>query len=149
MHPYATNNELSHMYDWTFAKRRLQIQLGGYRDDPYKHFIRKQGDPGRAVHLDASGVWQVRCALYEDSAALSWGSTATYHFRVEWEPSRRGQTWLRIYRDGALVLATSPVRALTRPAAGACASAPATGTRARTPPSGRSTATSGCTTALA
>src|SRR5687768_4286354 len=37
----AEKNELSHMYDWTFGGADVNYN-GGYRDDPYKQFLRKQ-----------------------------------------------------------------------------------------------------------
>ncbi len=96
----STKNELSHMYDWTFGNADYQYN-GGYRDGPYKHFIRKQCDPGKERTCEL--LWQVSpCSHEPDSGALSWSSTATYRFRVEWEPVG-GNTVARIYRDSTLL----------------------------------------------
>jgi hypothetical protein len=96
----STKNELSHMYDWTFGNADFQYS-GGYRDDPYKHFIRKQCDPGKEYTCEM--LWQAAgCSSEPDSGGLAWSSTATYRFRVEWEPSG-SDTVARIYRDSTLL----------------------------------------------
>src|SRR5687768_3950505 len=41
--------ELFHMYDYTFGNADANYN-GGYRDDPYKHFVRKIGTLGGATN---------------------------------------------------------------------------------------------------
>jgi len=100
-------SELFHMYDHTAGNADANYS-GGYRENPFKHFIRKIGALD-APKVDAMEVvWQVRPDYVEpDTARLSWASDTTYHFREEWGPDDAGQSVLRLYRDGVLLLTTS------------------------------------------
>jgi hypothetical protein len=99
---FNSKNELSHMYDYTFNNADFSY-APGYRDDPFKQFIRKQCESGKTDTLEL--VWQT-CAggtgLEEDSSALSWDVNATYTWRTEWDLSG-GNSVVRIYRNGTLV----------------------------------------------
>lgn len=99
--------ELWHMYDYTFGNADINYN-GGYRDDPYKHFIRKTDclDTARVNSMEI--VWQIQPNFNEpDTAQLSWDPARTYRFREEWGPDGAGSSVLRLYRDGALLLTTS------------------------------------------
>ena len=99
--------ELFHMYDYTVGDSDINYN-GGYRENPFKHFIRKIGclDTAKANAMEI--VWQIRPNYVEpDTARLSWSSNTTYHFREEWCPDGAGNTTLKVYRDGVLLLTTS------------------------------------------
>jgi hypothetical protein len=99
--------ELFHMYDYTWNNADTSY-APGYRDDPYKHFIRKTGclDTARVNSMEI--VWQILPNFHEpDTAQLSWDPNTTYHFREEWGPDGAGNSVLRLYRDGTLLLTTS------------------------------------------
>jgi Big-like domain-containing protein len=99
--------ELWHMYDNTFNNADISY-APGYRDDPYKHFIRKTDclDTARVNSMEI--VWQIQPNFVEpDTAQLSWDPATTYHFREEWGPDGAGNAVLRLYRDGLLLLTTS------------------------------------------
>jgi len=99
--------ELWHMYDYTFNNADISY-APGYRDDPFKHFIRKTDclDTARVDSMEI--VWQISPNYTEpDTARLSWDPTTTYHFREEWTPDGAGNSVLRVYRDGALLITTS------------------------------------------
>jgi len=93
-------NELSHMYDYTFGNADVNYS-GGYRDGPYKQFIRKQCYSPKERTLEL--LWKIGDNYFEDdSGALAWNVGATYRFRNVWEPVG-GNTVLYTYRDGALI----------------------------------------------
>jgi Big-like domain-containing protein len=99
--------ELFHMYDYTFGNSDINYN-GGYRDNPYKHFIRKTDclDTARVNSMEI--VWQISTNFVEpDTAQLSWDPAITYHFREEWGPDGAGNAVLRLYRNTTLVLTTS------------------------------------------
>ncbi len=99
--------ELFHMYDYTFGSSDINYN-GGYRENPFKHFIRKIGGLDTAKVNAMEIVWQIQPDYVEpDTAKLSWNSNTTYHFREEWCPDGAGNTVLKVYRDGALLLTTS------------------------------------------
>ncbi len=100
-------SELFHMYDHTVGSADGNYG-GGYRDNPFKHFIRKIGSLD-AAKVDAMEiVWQIRPHYEEpDTARLSWASNTTYHFREEWGPDGAGKSVLKLYRNGELLLTTS------------------------------------------
>lgn len=103
----ADKVELFHMYDYTFGNSDFNYN-GGYRDNPFKHFIRKTDclDVPRVNSMEI--VWQIAPNYQEpDTAQLSWGPNTTYHFREEWGPDGSGNALLKVYRDGALLLTTS------------------------------------------
>ena len=116
--------ELFHMYDHTAGEADVNYTsgTGGYRDNPFKHFIRKIGalDAAKADAMEI--VWLIRPRHEEpDTARLAWDPAATYHFREEWGPdgagpaevaqvgnlSSRGRSVLKLYRDGQLLITTS------------------------------------------
>jgi hypothetical protein len=98
-------SELFHMYDYTFAN--ADTNYGGYRDNPYKHFVRKIGAAGGTTDA-LELLWQIAPNYDEpDTAALSWDPNTTYHFREEWGPDGAGNSVLRSYRDGVLLRTTS------------------------------------------
>src|SRR5687768_3125430 len=93
-------NELSHMYDFTFGNAD-NVYAPGYRDNPYKEFIRKQCEAGKENRLEI--VWAASGNFLEDdSSALSWSAGTTYHWRIEWE-NTGGNAVHRVFRNGALV----------------------------------------------
>jgi hypothetical protein len=99
--------ELWHMYDYTFNNADISY-TPGYREDPFKHFIRKTGclDTARVNSMEI--VWQILPNEVEpDTAQLSWNPATTYRFREEWGPDGAGNSFLRLYRDGTLLLTTS------------------------------------------
>ena len=103
----ADKSELFHMYDFTFGNSDINYN-GGYRDNPFKHFIRKTGilDAARVNSMEI--VWQILPNYNEpDTAQLSWNPATTYRFREEWGPDGAGNSVLKLYRDGALLLTTS------------------------------------------
>ena len=99
--------ELWHMYDYTFNNADTSY-APGYRDDPFKHFIRKTGclDTARVNSMEI--VWQIVPNYVEpDTALLSWDPATTYHFREEWGPDGAGNSVLKLRRDGVLLITTS------------------------------------------
>jgi hypothetical protein len=99
--------ELFHMYDYTFGNSDINYN-GGYRDNPFKHFVRKIGCLDAAKVNAMEIVWQIQPNYVEpDTARLSWSSNTTYHFREEWGPDGEGNAVLKVYRDGVLLLTTS------------------------------------------
>src|SRR4030095_6264816 len=97
--------EIFHMYDYTVGDSDANYN-GGYRDNPFKHFIRKIGCVGGSV--DAMElVWKIGDAYMEpDTQVLSWNPATTYRFREEWEPAG-GNSRLRTYRNGALIMSVT------------------------------------------
>ncbi|HKX60961.1 MAG TPA: Ig-like domain-containing protein [Verrucomicrobiae bacterium] len=99
--------ELWHMYDYTFGNADINYN-GGYRDCPFKHFIRKTGclDTVRVNSMEI--VWQIQPNYVEpDTTVLSWDPATTYRSREEWGPDGAGNSVLRLYRNGTLILTTS------------------------------------------
>ena len=97
--------ELFHMYDYTFGDSDANYN-GGYRDNPYKHFVRKIGCLSTSV--DAMElVWKIGEEYVEpDSKVLSWDPAANYRFREEWG-TEGGNSVIRTYRDGVLLTTMS------------------------------------------
>src|SRR6185503_6877784 len=82
----ADKVELFHMYDYTWNDADNSY-APGYRDDPYKHFIRNTDclDTARVNSMEI--VWQIQPNFEEpDTAQLAWDPATTYHFREEWGP---------------------------------------------------------------
>jgi len=99
--------ELFHMYDYTWNNADNSYSPG-YRDDPFKQFIRKTDclDTARVNSMEI--VWQILPNFNDpDTAQLSWDPNTTYHFLEQWGPDGAGNSVLKIYRDGGLVLTTS------------------------------------------
>src|SRR5437867_11586930 len=99
--------ELFHMYDYAYGNADINY-TGGYRDDPYKHFIRKT-DCLDTVRVDSMEiVWQIAPNYTEPDTARLYGQPdATYHFRAARGPDGAGNAVLRVYRDGVLLITTS------------------------------------------
>ena len=97
--------ELFHMYDYTYGS--ADTVYDGYRNGPYKHFIRKiacQGGTVDALEL----VWLIAPNYLEpDTAVLPWDPNTTYVFREEWGPDGAGNCVLKTYRDGVLLRTTT------------------------------------------
>jgi hypothetical protein len=96
--------ELFHMYDYTWNNSDSNY-APGYRDNPYKHFVRKTGCLD-AARVDAMEIlWLIGPNYLEgDSPVLAWDTNRTYLFRQEWKPDGAGGSTLRTYRDGTLIL---------------------------------------------
>src|SRR5687768_12917160 len=78
--------ELSHMYDYTFANSDTQYGDPGYRNNPYKHFVRKTGCLGSYNNtIDSCELlWAIDPNYVEpDTPVLSWNPATTYRIRVE------------------------------------------------------------------
>ncbi|MDO8588390.1 MAG: hypothetical protein Q7T82_15285 [Armatimonadota bacterium] len=100
--PWPMNgaNELFHMYDYTFNNSDY-VYSGGYRDNPYKMFLRKCGCGYGANTNAMKVVYGVLSNVYEDyTSILAWNPAQNYHFSVEWGPDGNGNTVIRVYRDG-------------------------------------------------
>jgi hypothetical protein len=98
--------EIFHMYDYTFGNSDVNYN-GGYRDNPYKHFVRKIGAIGGTTNA-LELVWQILPEYHEpDTPVLSWNPATNYHFREEWGPDGLGNSVLRTYRDGTLLRTTT------------------------------------------
>lgn len=105
---FEDKSELFHMYDWTFDN--ADTNYGGYRNNPFKHFIRKTGAadtrPGKTDSLEL--VWQIGSNYMEpDTSVLAWDPTVTYRFREEWGPDGAGNCLIRTFRDGVLIMEMS------------------------------------------
>lgn len=99
--------ELFHMYDHTVGDAD-RTYSGGYRDNAFKHFIRKIGTLDAAKTDAMEILWQIRPHYEEpDTVRLAWDPNTTYRFREEWGPDGKGQSMLKVYRDGKLLLTTS------------------------------------------
>jgi len=99
----AQKAELANMYDWTFNNSDTKY-WGGYRENPYKHALRKQCRPDRPTKK-LEILWKINENHKEDDAGnnLTWNPNHTYHWRVEWEPDGQGNTNVRTFRDGVQV----------------------------------------------
>jgi len=98
----ADKNEIFHMYDWTYQS--ADTNYGGYRNNPYKHFIRKTNvlDPARMDSLEI--VWAAAGSYVEpDTQILSWNPAVTYRLKEEWYQDGAGSTVFNTYRDGVLI----------------------------------------------
>jgi hypothetical protein len=103
----ADKGELFHMYDWTFED--ADHNYGGYRNNPYKHFIRKTGvlddRPGRTDALEM--LLAITGNVEEpDTQVLSWDPAVTYRFREQWGPDG-GNTTIDTWRDGVRIMRMS------------------------------------------
>ena len=90
------------MYDHTYASSDTSYNPG-YRDNPYKHFVRKQGCIDLAP--DRMKIVLKIAEAFEEpgSAPLTWDGAREYLFREEWGPDGSGNCVMRLFRDGALV----------------------------------------------
>jgi hypothetical protein len=96
-------NELFHMYDWTY--NNADTNYDGYRNGPYKHFIRKTNlaDPGKTNSMEM--LLKITSDEIEpDTSQLSWDPGRTYRFREEWGPDGAGRCVFRVYRDGVQIM---------------------------------------------
>jgi hypothetical protein len=99
--------ELFHMYDHTVGNAD-RAYTGGYRDNAFKHFVRKIGSLDGAKANAMEILWQIRPNYEEpDTARLPWDTNTTYHFREEWGPDGAGKSVLKVYRDSRLLITTS------------------------------------------
>ncbi len=95
-YPLWDKSELFHMYDYTVGNSDNQYG-GGYRDNPYKVYVRKIG-PWSRTSPDAKNrklelVWLIQRDYVEpDSQTLGWNSAETYKFHIEWAPTIYGTT---------------------------------------------------------
>lgn len=100
-------DELFHMYDYTYLNS--DTDYSGYRDNPFKMFIRKQGCvAGKPDALE--NVWKVNntpadCEI--DSSVIGWTPCGGYRFRVEWGPDGSGNTYMKVYRNSVLLTTQS------------------------------------------
>ena len=93
-------NEHFHMYDYTWYNSDYGY-APGYRDNPYKMFVRKSGVNDGAKNNSCEVVYSTPSDFLEtDSGVLSWNSSTNYKIRVEWGPEG-ANTRLTLYRDGA------------------------------------------------
>src|SRR6185436_12566480 len=86
--------ELFHMYDYTWNNSDNSY-APGYRDNPYKHFVRKTDclDTARVNSMEI--LWLIGANYLEgDSPVLSWNTNNTYLFREEWAPDGAGNSTL-------------------------------------------------------
>jgi hypothetical protein len=103
-------SELFHMYDYTWHNSDVQYGDPGYRNNPYKHFVRKNGCLASYNNtVDAMEIlWAVMPEYREpDTPVLTWDPARTYRLRMEWGPDGAGNSALKIYRDGNHLLTTS------------------------------------------
>lgn len=78
--------ELFHMYDYTYANSDTNY-APGYRDNPYKHFIRKTGCLDTAKTDSFELLLKIEDEYTEpDSSVMTWDENSTYLIREEWEP---------------------------------------------------------------
>ncbi|MDO8588394.1 MAG: NBR1-Ig-like domain-containing protein [Armatimonadota bacterium] len=97
----TSKDEIIHMYDASW--NNADTQYGGYRDNPYKHFVRKIGAQGGATNAHEI-VWKIiNNEIEADSVAIPYNVNNNYRFREEWIPDATGLTTFKLYRDGALV----------------------------------------------
>jgi len=100
---YPHKTEHFHMYDYTWYDADYQY-VPGYRDDPYKHFVRKTGADDAGRNNSCEILWQIEGEYFEsDTAILSWSAAASYKFRLEWGPDGDNSR-LKVYRDSTLIL---------------------------------------------
>jgi hypothetical protein len=100
---YPHKTEYFHMYDYNFGNSDYAY-TGGYRDNPYKHFLRKTGTDDPARNGSCEIVYAITPNYYElDTAVLPWSPSANYKMRLEWGPDG-GNSRLNVFRDGSLIL---------------------------------------------
>jgi hypothetical protein len=100
-------NEHFHMYDYTYNNSDTSYSPG-YRENPYKMFIRKSGVNDGAKANSCEIVYQITGTdpnnFFEmDTTVLSWDPATNYKMRVEWGPEG-SQTRCRIFRDGVEII---------------------------------------------
>ena len=99
----ADKSELFHMYDYTYFDAD-NTYSPGYRNNPYKHFVRKIGPLG-ANENGFEVVYKIHDEFFEiDTPVVDWNPATTYTFREEWGPDGAGNSYLRLYRDSELLL---------------------------------------------
>src|SRR6185295_10727998 len=105
-------NEFFHMYDWTY--NNADTVYDGYRNGPYKHFIRKTNmlDPGKTNSMEMEFKLPAD-DIEPDTAQLSWDPSHTYRFREEWGPDGSGRTAFRVLRDGAVIMTANLIGSWT------------------------------------
>jgi len=99
--PGLGKNELSHLYDYTFGNGDVNY-TGGYRDTPYKHFLRRECVSPKTDTMEI--LWVVSpCVHEDDTPPLTWSPTTSYRFRMEWE-NTGGNSTSKVYRNGTLIM---------------------------------------------
>ena len=99
-------SDLFHMYDYTFHNSDSNYSPG-YRGNPYKHLVRKQGNLDLAPNR-MKVVYKIGEAFFEEGTApLDWDPNTTYRFREEWGPDGAGNSLLTLYRNGAQLISQS------------------------------------------
>jgi hypothetical protein len=99
-------SELFHMYDYTYVNSDFNYDPG-FRDNPYKHTVRKQGNLDLAPNR-MKMVYKIGEPFYEDgTSSLSWNSNTTYRFREEWGPDGFGNSVITLYRNSQQLLSAS------------------------------------------
>ncbi|MDO8587542.1 MAG: sugar-binding protein, partial [Armatimonadota bacterium] len=103
---YPHKTEHFHMYDYTFGSADT-VYAPGYRDNPYKHFVRKSGVADGAKNGSCEIVYAITPNFFElDTAVLAWSPSTNYKFRVEWGPEG-GNSRLNVFRDGVNILSNT------------------------------------------
>lgn len=109
----ADKSEIFHMYDWTDHNSDAQYSPG-YRDNPFKHFLRKinslDAAAGKTGRMEI--VWQILPAgadngVENDTAVLAWDPAVNYRFREEWGPDGKGGSFFNTHRDGERIMAVT------------------------------------------
>lgn len=107
----SVKDELFHMYDYTFGNSDQEYN-GGYRENPYKHFMRKNNCNEGHVPSRTDGIEMLWATgngnLTEpDAPNLPWDPNITYKFREEWGPDGNGNTVFLTFRDGEEIMNVS------------------------------------------
>lgn len=107
----TVKDELFHMYDYTYGNSDQEYN-GGYRENPYKHFMRKNNCNEGHVPSRTDGIemlWATGNGNFTepDTPNLSWDPNITYNFRTEWGPDGSGNTVFVTFRDGEEIMNVS------------------------------------------
>lgn len=108
---FSVKGELFHMYDYTFGDSDDEYN-GGYRENPFKHFMRKNNcmeghDPPRIDGIEMLFATGNGNFMEPDTANLSWDPTKTYVFREEWGPDGSGNVVMKTWRDDEQIIEMS------------------------------------------
>lgn len=97
--------ELFSMYDYTFQD--ADNTYGGWRNNPFKHFMRQEGVSEGAKNNMMEIEWLIAPNATEpDSDALTWDPAVPYTFHLEWGPEGNAST-LVITRNGTEIIRTT------------------------------------------
>lgn len=98
--------EIFSMYDYTFED--ADNNYGGWRNNPFKHFVRQEGVSEGAKNNMMEVEWLTPAGAQEpDSDALSWDPAVPYTFHEEWGSDGAGGTTLVITRNGTEIIRTT------------------------------------------